>query len=52
MLMAGASAVGIGSAVWMRGVEALGDIAAELATFMEKEGYRNLDAIRGIAWRS
>ena len=52
MLMAGASAVGIGSAVWTRGVEALGDIAAELATFMEKEGYRNLDAIRGIAWRS
>jgi len=52
MLMAGASAVGIGSAVWTRGVEALGDIAAELATFMENEGYGNLDAIRGIAWRS
>ncbi|MBN2394673.1 MAG: dihydroorotate dehydrogenase [Anaerolineae bacterium] len=49
MLMAGATAVGVGSAVWTRGVEALGDIAAELAAFMENEGYRNLDAIRGIA---
>ena len=31
MLMAGATAVGVGSAVWTRGVAALGDIAVELA---------------------
>jgi dihydroorotate dehydrogenase (NAD+) catalytic subunit len=49
MLMAGATAVGVGSAVWYRGVEALGQIAAELAAFMGKNGYANLDAIRGIA---
>lgn len=52
MLMAGATAVGVGSAVWMRGVEALGDIAAELAAFMAQEGYRTLDDLRGTALRS
>ena len=49
MLMAGAVAVGVGSAVWTRGVEALGDIAAELTAFMAQEGYATLDAMRGIA---
>lgn len=51
MLMAGATAVGVGTAVWTRGVEALGEIAAELAAFMENEDYRNLGAIRGLALR-
>jgi dihydroorotate dehydrogenase (NAD+) catalytic subunit len=46
MLMAGATAVGVGSAVWARGVEALGDIAAELEAFMAQEGYRTLGAVR------
>jgi dihydroorotate dehydrogenase (NAD+) catalytic subunit len=49
MLMAGATAVGVGSAVWTRGVETLGDIAAELAAFMAQEGYGTLDAMRGAA---
>jgi len=49
MLMAGATAVGVGSAVWMRGVEALGDIAAELAAFMAQEGYATPAAMRGLA---
>ena len=49
MLMAGATAVGVGSAVWTRGVEALGDIAAELAAFMTHEGYRTLVEMRGCA---
>ncbi|MGC9395769.1 MAG: dihydroorotate dehydrogenase [Anaerolineae bacterium] len=49
MLMAGATAVGVGSAVWTRGVKALGDIAAELTAFMLQEGYRTLDAMRGAA---
>ncbi len=49
MLMAGATAVGVGSAVWTRGVAALGDIAAELAAFMAQEGYRTLGALRGVA---
>lgn len=49
MLMAGATAVGVGSAVWTRGVAALGDIAVELAAFMAQEGYATLDAMRGLA---
>jgi len=51
MLMAGATAVGVGSAVWYRGVAALGEIGKELATFMESEGYTTLEEMRGIAHR-
>jgi dihydroorotate dehydrogenase (NAD+) catalytic subunit len=51
MLMAGATAVGVGSAVWYRGVDALGTIAAELETFMTSEGYADLRALRGLANR-
>jgi dihydroorotate dehydrogenase (NAD+) catalytic subunit len=51
MLMAGATAVGVGSAVWYRGVDALGAIAAELQTFMAAEGYADLHAMRGLANR-
>jgi len=49
MLMAGATAVGVGSAVWYRGVAALGEITAELAEFMRKENYSTLEEMRGIA---
>ncbi|HQE93776.1 MAG TPA: dihydroorotate dehydrogenase [Anaerolineae bacterium] len=49
MLMAGATAVGVGSAVGTRGVTALGSIAAELAAFMTQEGYPTLEALRGLA---
>jgi dihydroorotate dehydrogenase (NAD+) catalytic subunit len=51
MLMVGASAVGVGSAVWYRGVTALGEIAAELGAFMQKEGYASVDAMRGVVVR-
>ena len=51
MLMAGATAVGVGSAVWTRGPEALGDIAAELAAFMAQEGYQTLNDLQGIVLR-
>lgn len=51
MLMAGATAVGVGSAVWYRGAEALGEIVAELAAFMCAQGYRKLDEFRGLALR-
>lgn len=51
MIMAGATAVGVGSAVWYRGVTALGEIAAELEAFMQKEGYLNLKSMRGLAAR-
>jgi dihydroorotate dehydrogenase (NAD+) catalytic subunit len=49
MIMAGATAVGVGSAVWYRGVDALGEIAEELATFMAHEGYTKLEDLRGKA---
>jgi dihydroorotate dehydrogenase (NAD+) catalytic subunit len=51
MLMAGATAVGVGSAVWYRGVAALGEIGAELRVFMTKENYSRLEEMRGLATR-
>lgn len=48
MLLAGATAVGVGSAVWTRGVGALGEIAAELAAWMAQEGYDNLRELRAV----
>ncbi|MBN1247110.1 MAG: dihydroorotate dehydrogenase [Anaerolineae bacterium] len=49
MLMAGATVVGVGSAVWYRGVSALGTIAEELATFMAMQGYATLSDLRRLA---
>ena len=51
MLMAGATAVGVGTAVWYRGPEVLGDIAEELGTFMARHGYADIDTLRGLALR-
>lgn len=52
MLMVGATAVGVGTAVWYRGPEALGAIAAELEAFMAAEGYATLADLRGLALRN
>ncbi len=49
MIMAGATAVGVGSAVWYGGVEVLGQIRDELEVFMQKEGYIRLSEMRGLA---
>ncbi len=51
MIMAGATAVGVGTAVWYRGVEALGQIVGELDSFLRERGYRTLADIRGLALR-
>jgi dihydroorotate dehydrogenase (NAD+) catalytic subunit len=51
MLMAGATIVGVGSAVWYRGVSVLGQINTELCTFMQQQGYHNLSELRGVALR-
>jgi dihydroorotate dehydrogenase (NAD+) catalytic subunit len=51
MLMAGATLVGAGSAVWYRGVEALGDIGRELSEFLERRSMSDLAQIRGAAWQ-
>ena len=49
MLMAGATMIGIGSAVWYRGPEVFGAINTELVEFMESEGYSDLESMRGKA---
>jgi dihydroorotate dehydrogenase (NAD+) catalytic subunit len=47
MLMVGASAVGVGSAVYYRGVSAMRQIGQELANFMEQYGFQSINSMRG-----
>lgn len=49
MIMAGATAVGVGSALWPRGSEILTDISDQLREFMQQEGYPDLESMRGKA---
>jgi dihydroorotate dehydrogenase (NAD+) catalytic subunit len=51
MIMAGATAVGVGSAVRYRGIEVFQAILGEMETFMAEEGYASLDELRAIAHR-
>jgi dihydroorotate dehydrogenase (NAD+) catalytic subunit len=51
MLMAGATVVGVGSAVYYRGVSALGQIGKELAQFMATYGIPSVAALRGRSLR-
>lgn len=51
MLMAGASAVGVGTAVWKEGEGIFKKISAGLKDFMEKEGYQSIDELVGLAHR-
>ncbi|MGH2541360.1 MAG: alpha-hydroxy-acid oxidizing protein, partial [Ardenticatenaceae bacterium] len=51
LLMAGATAVGVGSALYYRGVGALCQIAAEMQQWLDDHEIRSLDEIRGIAHR-
>jgi len=51
MVMAGAMAVGVGSAVRYRGLEVFQAILEEMRAFMKEEGYASLDQLRGIAHR-
>jgi dihydroorotate dehydrogenase (NAD+) catalytic subunit len=50
MLMAGATTVGVGSAVYYRGPEALADINRELREWLDAHG-TSIDEIRGLAHR-
>jgi dihydroorotate dehydrogenase (NAD+) catalytic subunit len=47
MLLAGASVVGVGSAVYYRGVAALEQIGQELVAFMEQQQIPSVEALRG-----
>lgn len=49
IIMAGASAVGIGSAVYYRGIDVFKKVADEIEDFMLKQGYNSLKEFRGIA---
>jgi dihydroorotate dehydrogenase (NAD+) catalytic subunit len=49
MIMAGATAVGIGSAVYYRGVGVFEEILGEMASFMAEHGYESLADFRGMA---
>ncbi len=51
MLMAGATAVGVGSALYYRGAAALTEIRDEMAAWLDDHGHADLDAIRGAAHR-
>ncbi len=51
MLMAGATLVGVGTAVWYRGAEVLGEIATELDAFMGRHGYRQVSEMCGVIHR-
>ncbi len=47
MMMAGATAVGVGSALWYRGPDAFELIKAEMIAFLEQHNYRSVDEIIG-----
>ncbi len=49
MIMAGATAVGLGSAVYYRGISVFKKINQEIKAFMLKKNLKNLSQIRGIA---
>ncbi len=49
MLAAGATVVGVGSAVYYRGVSALTKINAELQSFMQENGFQSIVELRGRA---
>ena len=52
MLMAGATAVGVGTAVYYRGVEAFTQILSEMTTWLADHGHTSLDDLRGLAHRT
>jgi dihydroorotate dehydrogenase (NAD+) catalytic subunit len=49
MILAGATAVGIGSAVYYRGMTVFQELCDELRTYMERHDYGDLEAFRGKA---
>ncbi|VVB54513.1 Dihydroorotate dehydrogenase [uncultured archaeon] len=49
MLMAGASAVGVGTAVYLRGVDCFKLISKELTSFMKENGYSKVKELTGAA---
>lgn len=51
MLMAGATLVGVGSAIWQGGPEVMKRISSEIDSFMDAEGYCRVEDLGGKALR-
>lgn len=49
MIMAGASAVEIGTAIYYRGIDVFRKVSDELKMFMEENGYKKISDMTGIA---
>jgi dihydroorotate dehydrogenase (NAD+) catalytic subunit len=49
LIMAGATAVGVGTAVYLRGLDVFRQLDAELTEFMATHGYADVAAMRGLA---
>ncbi|MEE9323694.1 MAG: dihydroorotate dehydrogenase [Candidatus Aenigmarchaeota archaeon] len=49
MMMAGATAIGIGSGIYYRGIDIFRNVCSEMSGWMEKNGYKNLKELVGIA---
>ena len=49
MVMAGATAIGIGSGVYYRGMDVFNEVCSEMQDWMEKNKVKSLDEIRGCA---
>ena len=52
MIMAGASAVGVGSAIYYRGIKVFEKINQEIKGFMENHQFQKLSEFRGIAHKN
>jgi dihydroorotate dehydrogenase (NAD+) catalytic subunit len=52
MIMAGATAVGVGSVVYVRGPAVFSELLLQLVDCMDEHGYASLDEIRGLAHRA
>jgi dihydroorotate dehydrogenase (NAD+) catalytic subunit len=50
MMMAGASAVGIGTAIYYRGVDVFSKVCAEMREWMEKNGYSSAKELVGLVY--
>jgi dihydroorotate dehydrogenase (NAD+) catalytic subunit len=51
MIMAGAMAAGVGSAVYVRGPSVFSELLLQLVDCMDEHGYETLDEIRGLTQR-
>ena len=51
MIMAGATAVGIGTGIYYRGIDVFRKVCDEMMQWMKKNKVKNLDEIRGVAHR-